>query len=88
MLFGSGNPPFLISAIWNIGILLHKQATRNKHFDSECITWYIYDFAGDLRKTSTPYVGFLLQNIGWLDIWVLTFTASLILATIQVKSLE
>ena len=34
----SGNPPFLISALWNIGILLHKQATSNKHFHGECIT--------------------------------------------------
>jgi hypothetical protein len=28
--------PSLIPALWNIGILLHKQATRTKHFDSEC----------------------------------------------------
>ena len=34
---GSGNPASLIPALWNIGILLHKQATRTKHFDSECI---------------------------------------------------
>ena len=25
---GTGNPPSLIPALWNIGILLHKQATR------------------------------------------------------------
>ena len=29
----SGNPPFLIPALWNIGILLHKQATLGKHFE-------------------------------------------------------
>ena len=34
---GSGNPPSLISALWNIGILHHKQATPAKHFGSECI---------------------------------------------------
>ena len=34
---GSGNPPSLISALWNIGILLHKQATHAKYFDSECM---------------------------------------------------
>ena len=40
---GSGNPPSIIPALWNIGILLHKQATRvlgltrTKHFDGERI---------------------------------------------------
>ena len=34
---GSGNPPFIIYTLWNIDILLHKQATRAKHFDGECI---------------------------------------------------
>ena len=29
---GSGSPPSLIPALCNIGILLHKQATRIKHF--------------------------------------------------------
>ena len=33
---GSGNPYSLIPTLWNIGILLHKQATRTKHFDGEC----------------------------------------------------
>ena len=33
---GSGNPPSLIPALWNIGILLYKQATRTKHFDGKC----------------------------------------------------
>ena len=40
------NPPSLIPALWNIGILLHKQATRAKHFGPECIIflWYsIYE---------------------------------------------
>ena len=35
---GSGFPPSLIPALWNIGILLHKQATRIKHFCPECIS--------------------------------------------------
>ena len=30
----SGNPLFLIPALWNMGILLHKQATQTKHFTS------------------------------------------------------
>ena len=30
---GSGNTPSLISALWDIDILLHKQATRAKHFE-------------------------------------------------------
>ena len=30
---GSGNPPSLIPAIWNVGILLHEQATLGKHFE-------------------------------------------------------
>ena len=34
---GSGSPPSLIPALWNIGILLHKQATLGKHFPPECI---------------------------------------------------
>ena len=34
----SGNPPFLILALWNIGILLHKLVTRTKHFDGKCTT--------------------------------------------------
>ena len=33
---GSGNPIFFIPALWNIGILLHKQAIHAKHFDPEC----------------------------------------------------
>ena len=33
---GSGNSPSLIPALWNIGILLHKQATHVKHFCPEC----------------------------------------------------
>ena len=30
---GSGNPPSLILALWNIGILPHIQATLGKHFE-------------------------------------------------------
>ena len=33
---GSGNPSSLIPALWNIGIILHKQATLGKHFEPEC----------------------------------------------------
>ena len=33
---GSGNSPSLIPALWNIDILLHKQATRTKLFEPEC----------------------------------------------------
>ena len=33
---GGGNLPSLIPALWNIGILLHKQATHAKHFGPEC----------------------------------------------------
>ena len=33
---GSGSPPSFIPAPWNIGILLHKQATLGKHFLPEC----------------------------------------------------
>ena len=32
---GSGNPPFLIFALWNIGISLHKLATCAKHFEPQ-----------------------------------------------------
>jgi hypothetical protein len=28
----------IIPALWNIGILLHKQATLGKHFYPECMT--------------------------------------------------
>ena len=31
-------PPSLIPALWNIGILLHKQATLGKHFRPECMS--------------------------------------------------
>ena len=34
-------PPFLIPALWNKGILIHKQATLGKHFEPECRS---YDF--------------------------------------------
>jgi hypothetical protein len=34
---GSGKPPSLIPDLWNIGILIHKQATLSKHFESECM---------------------------------------------------
>ena len=33
---GSGFPPSLIPTLWNIGILLHKQATLGKHFEPKC----------------------------------------------------
>ena len=29
-------PPSLIPTLWNIGILLYKQATLGKHFGPEC----------------------------------------------------
>ena len=32
----SGNPPSSIPALWNIGILLHKQALLGKHYEPEC----------------------------------------------------
>ena len=35
---GSGSPPSLIPALWNIGILLHKQAILGKHFWPECMS--------------------------------------------------
>ena len=43
------NPTFLavfhfsifIHTLWNIGILLHKQATQGKHFCPECTTLYL-----------------------------------------------
>ena len=34
---GSGNPPSLIPALWNIGILLHKQATHQTFWVQEYI---------------------------------------------------
>ena len=34
---GSGSPPSFNPALLNIVILLHKQATRTKHFDGQCI---------------------------------------------------
>ena len=51
----SGNSPSLIPALWNIGILLHKQATRNKHFETECkyvnmYMYYIFFFSRSKRK--------------------------------------
>ena len=30
-------PPSLMPTLWNIGILLHKQATLGKYFGFECI---------------------------------------------------
>ena len=38
---GSGNPSSLIPALWNIGILLHKQATLGKHFRPECTSAFL-----------------------------------------------
>ena len=38
MLVGVATLPPSFPTLWNIGILLHKQATRGKHFESECIT--------------------------------------------------
>ena len=35
---GRGNLPSLIPALWNLGILLHKQGTLAKHFGPECIS--------------------------------------------------
>ena len=39
---GSGNPPSLIPASCNIGILDHKQATLGKHFEPECNSKYTH----------------------------------------------
>ena len=39
---GSGNPPSFNLPLWNIGNLLHKQATYAKHFESECICFCQY----------------------------------------------
>ena len=39
---GSGFPPCLIPALWNIGILLHKQATLGKHFRPECMYFFLH----------------------------------------------
>ena len=36
---GSGNPPTLILAFWNIDILLHKQAAWTKYFAT--MNWYV-----------------------------------------------
>ena len=36
-LVGVANTPYLVPALWNIGILLHKQATLSKHFEPKCI---------------------------------------------------
>ena len=33
-------PPPLIPALWNIGILLDKQATLGKHFGPECTFFF------------------------------------------------
>ena len=32
---GSGNPPSLIPALWNIKFLLHIEATRAQHFEPD-----------------------------------------------------
>ena len=37
---GSVFPPSLIPTLWNIGILLHKQATLGKHFWLECMSLF------------------------------------------------
>ena len=39
---GSGNPQSLIPVLWNIGILLHKQANRTNHFDNQCIKYWFF----------------------------------------------
>ena len=65
MLFGVATLPLSLQlSVTYIGILLHKQATRTKYFDGVYYLVYRYNFAGNLKKTLTPYVGFLLQNIG------------------------
>ena len=33
---GNGNPPSIIPSLYNIGILLHQQATHTKHSRGEC----------------------------------------------------
>ena len=63
----SGNPPSPIPALWNIGILLHKQAIRTKHFDGEC-TDFSFKFGNlngiEFKSPTVPYscTSFL---IGW-----------------------
>ena len=64
---GSGNPPSPIPALWNIGILLHKQAIRTKHFDGECtdFSFKIGNLNGiEFKSPTVPYscTSFL---IGW-----------------------
>ena len=47
----SGNPPSFISTLWNIGILLHKQATRAKYFDGECFQRIFWGESGKQKFT-------------------------------------
>ena len=55
---GSGNPPSLIPALWNIGISIHKQATLGKHFERECmlesyITYFLFS-THELKNLEGP----------------------------------
>ena len=40
---GIGNPPSLIAAFWNIGILHQEHATCTKHFDVQCTFLFSFE---------------------------------------------
>ena len=56
-LSGCDNPPSLILALWNIGILPHKQATLGKHFEPKCMKKF------EKYVLETPEHKILLQKI-------------------------
>ena len=60
---GSGSPPSFNPALLNIVILLHKQATRTKHFEPECINKMIIwkNFERNFARNCVKN-GFFLQN--------------------------
>ena len=71
---GSGNLPSLNSTLWNIGILLHKQATHTKHSWGECM--YI-------RFLNFIYNFFITGMIAWNVIAALSSFASLLTWIVQ-----
>ena len=53
---GSGNPAFLIPVLWKIYILLHKKATRTKHFGGKCSTRISVNIKANISLLYLPYV--------------------------------
>ena len=68
---GIGNPPSLIAALWNIGILHQEHATCTKHFDVQCTFLFSFELNVTWEKlfVVSPRETWKKLGITWLHIF-------------------